>query len=370
LLLAVIIAQILLVTAIVEYGAIGLFVFLYSTRHKFESVQDLTTTFTVYLPTFNEEKNIRSKLDNLLEQTAFQKLDGEILIFDCSTDQTKGILRRYACDDSRIRIIEQPMRIGMARTFNEAIKEARGRIFVKTDCDSIATSKEELSKLLYSFSDNGIGAVTGVCVSVAREASFRNLMTRLQVAESNLDSTLVAHSSSFIAIRREALHSVDPDSLAEDTEAFLIARRLGFRAIVNPNVVSVEKLPVGYLNRLRQKQRRAHGIIRTLFRNGDMLFNRRYGLYGEIVLPLNLFLLVVSPLMLISDILAMVYISLVLYPLATGLILVGLLSLLIGSSIGQPRWLSGIVDLQLSSLLGLFDFLAGRSSPVWKVHRE
>jgi hypothetical protein len=43
---------------------------------------------------------------------------------------------------------------------------------------------------------------------------------------------------------------------------------------------------------------------------------------------------------------------------------------LIGSLIGRPRWLSGIADLQLSSLLGLFDFLAGRSSPVWKIHRE
>lgn len=208
----------------IAYLLIGLFVVFFGKRMEINIVQasDVANTFTVYLPTYNEENAISRKLDDLLQQTAFENLEGEVLIYDCSTDKTREILKDYCSREQRIRMIEQSTRIGMARTFNEAIREARGAIFVKTDCDSVAISEVALEKLIQSLHTEAmVGAVTGVCVNVRREGAFRGLMTRLQVAESNVDSTLVAHSSSFIAIKKEALTPVNPESMAEDTEEFL-----------------------------------------------------------------------------------------------------------------------------------------------------
>jgi len=65
------------------------------------------------LPTYNEEKFIEKKLDNLLEQTY---LIHEILIYDCSTDRTPAIIQGYQKKNSSIKLIRQPARIGMART--------------------------------------------------------------------------------------------------------------------------------------------------------------------------------------------------------------------------------------------------------------
>lgn len=327
-------------------------------------------SFTVFLPTFNERGAIERKLENVLNQTAFERYDGEVLVYDCSTDNTGAILEDYAVRDPRVRLIRQPTRIGVARTFNEAIDEARGDVLVKTDADSLARSHEELARLLEIFpADNKVGAATGVCANVAREGAFRTLMTKLQIAETNLDSTVIAHSSSMIAIRRTALTRVDPDSMAEDTEEFLRIRRAGLRTILDPSVVSTERIPSKFSDRFEQKQRRAHGIIRALFQNTDMLFNSRYRRYGLIVLPINFFLLTVSPFLLLMNVLALVYLGFTMGVLVGFVVVLTALLLLLVSLFRPSSSLAGLVDLQLFALVGFLNFVSGKTNPTWKVHR-
>jgi cellulose synthase/poly-beta-1,6-N-acetylglucosamine synthase-like glycosyltransferase len=195
-------------------------------------------------------------------------------------------------------------------------------------------------------------------------------MTRLQIAETNLDSTVIAHSSSLVAIRRSALEKVDPDSMAEDTEEFLRVRRAGLRTIVDPSVVSVERTPSAFFDRFQQKQRRAHGIIRALCQNADMLFNPRYGRYGMIVLPVNFFLLLISPSLLLVDLLGLIYLTFTIHLLVG---LVGVVVLILISSCylsRRPSWLVATVDLQLFALVGMLNLLLGKSNPTWKVYRD
>jgi cellulose synthase/poly-beta-1,6-N-acetylglucosamine synthase-like glycosyltransferase len=366
-------ALLVLALSAILYAAIGFFTVIFG-RTRNISLQEHTRNdihFSIFLPTFNEQNAISAKLQNLLSQTAFDLFTGEIVIFDCSTDGTRDILREFQHRDRRIRVFEQQSRTGNARTLNEAIGSTRGEIFVKTDCDSIARSNEELTKLILALDqDKKVGGATGICVNVEREGSFRGLMTRLQVAETNLDSTLIAHSSSLVAIRRSSLKHVNPDSVAEDTEAFLNVRRQGSRAILCPYVVSTEKLPSRFADRLRQKQRRAHGIINVLFQNADMLFNFRYGAYGMIVLPLNFFLLVLSPLLLLADACILISLAAIAGLLTQLFLALCFVALILSWLIGKPSWLSGLMDLQLFSLIGFLNDLTRRSSTLWDTYRE
>src|SRR5213593_2429958 len=118
-------------------------------------------TVTVYLPTFNEEKHVARKLDNLLAQTYPAK---EILIFDCSADHTVQIIEEYQKLSASIKLVRQSQRIGMARTLNEALKVACGDIFVKTDCDSVS-EPSALQELIANFTDDRVGGATGICVA-------------------------------------------------------------------------------------------------------------------------------------------------------------------------------------------------------------
>jgi len=355
-----------LVSAI--YASILTFAIIRGRRTLVKRDPNAVVSFSVFLPTFNESNAIVRKLDNLLSQTAFEKYDGEVLVYDCSADQTRQLVREYVCKDARIKLIEQSERTGAARTFNEAIKHARGEVFVKTDCDSIATSAEELARLIQVFpADDHVGGVTGICLNIGREGAFRSLLTRLQIAESNLDSTIVAHSSSYVAFRRGALAPVDPDSMAEDTEEFLRIRKMGLKTLVDDDVRSVEQVPTKIHDRISQKQRRAQGIVRVLLQNMKIMFNPRYGNYGLVVFPINFFLLVVSPFLLLICLIGTLWLSFV--GGYFGVVGAGLLAILASYLIGRPSWLAALLDMQVFALIGTLHVLVGRNTAVWKTYR-
>ena len=246
-------------------------------------------TVTVYLPTFNEEKHIARKLDNLLSQS--YHID-EILIIDCSTDATPQIIEIYKKKYPQILLIKQTQRIGMARTLNEALKIAKCEIFVKTDCDSISESNA-LKELVANFAEKNIGGATGICVADdGVEKYFRKIMTTIQVAENNIDSTLITHSTSLLAFRTAVTGPVRENSVAEDTEEFLLIRRKGYKTIIDPSVISREEVPSNSNIRRMQKNRRSQGIVNLLLQNFDMLLNPNYHKYGIFVLPIEWFILI------------------------------------------------------------------------------
>jgi hypothetical protein len=103
------------------------------------------------------------------------------------------------------------------------------------------------------------------------------------------------------------------------------------------------------MTRRTQKDRRSQGIVKLLLQNITMPFNPKYKKYGAIVLPLEWFILVFSPILLIAF---GVLIGLVLYAVHQ------LLPLAVFSAIGiaavkRSNFISAIIDTQLSGLMGL-----------------
>jgi cellulose synthase/poly-beta-1,6-N-acetylglucosamine synthase-like glycosyltransferase len=349
---------------LIPYAIAGLVIMFFSKRRRYKKDYSLTKSVSIFLPTYNEEKNIAKKLDNLLSQSYPVK---EILIFDCSTDGTRKIVEKYARQHPCIKLIRQSGRIGMARTLNEAFSTATGDIFVKTDCDSLS-STNALKELIANFADSSVGGATGICVADRSvEKYFRKFMTRIQLAETNIDSTLIAHATSLLAFRKELVEPVKPDSLADDTEEFLLIRKKGYRTILDPDVISKEQVPSDYLIRRMQKDRRAQGIIRVLMENITMSLNPRYGKYGCIVLPLEWFILVFSPMIFIA---LGVAAGITLYnvnPLFTIAGIIGLAALLIRRS----NIVSAIIDTELSGFVGLIkNLIQGKQNGIWVKAQE
>src|SRR5207247_387139 len=228
----------------IPYAFFGAVILLNARNLKSNKDYGYKPTVTVYVPTFNEEKHIARKLDNLLAQTYPPK---EILILDCSSDRTIQIIEDYQKKFPSIRLIKQPQRIGMARSLNEALKVASGDIIVKTDCDSIS-EPSALQELVANFADDRIGGATGICVAdKGTEKYFRKFMTTIQVAESNIDSTLIAHSPSMVAYRISVAEPVKENSVADDTEEFLLIRKKGYKTVIDTKVISREEVPSNYM---------------------------------------------------------------------------------------------------------------------------
>lgn len=97
----------------------------------------MTTPFpaiTVLMPTYNGAKHIRTAIDSVLSQTFS---DFELLIVnDGSGDDTLKVINSY--NDNRIRIVTNEVNIGITKSLNRGLKEARGEYIARLDDDDIA----------------------------------------------------------------------------------------------------------------------------------------------------------------------------------------------------------------------------------------
>lgn len=88
---------------------------------------------SVIIPVYNVEKYIERCIKSILEQSL---QDFEIVIVnDCTLDNSMEIVRRYAVQDKRIRIYNNPENLGLMWTRMVGYKNAKGDYFVFCDSD-------------------------------------------------------------------------------------------------------------------------------------------------------------------------------------------------------------------------------------------
>lgn len=92
------------------------------------------TRATVLMPVYNGEKFLGEAIDSILGQTY---TDFEFLIIDDgSTDQSRNIVLSY--NDNRIELICNSENLGLEKTLNKGIKQAKGEYIARMDCDDIS----------------------------------------------------------------------------------------------------------------------------------------------------------------------------------------------------------------------------------------
>lgn len=88
---------------------------------------------TVVLPAHNAERYMALALESILEQT-FQDFEC-IVIDDCSSDGTWGIIEEFARKDNRIVPLRNEVNLKMSKTLNKGIEQARGKYIARMDAD-------------------------------------------------------------------------------------------------------------------------------------------------------------------------------------------------------------------------------------------
>ncbi len=89
---------------------------------------------SMLIPAYNEERTIGLVLKRALSQLD-DVLAEIIVVDDASTDNTREIARRWASQDSRIRVLSLDRNLGKTAAISAAIQEATGEIIVFQDAD-------------------------------------------------------------------------------------------------------------------------------------------------------------------------------------------------------------------------------------------
>lgn len=106
---------------------------------------------SIVMPSYNTARFIKDSIESVLHQT--YKNWELIIVDDCSTDDTEGVVSQYL-QDSRICFIKNEKNSGAAISRNRALQEARGKWVAFLDSDDL-WHPEKLEKQLAFMISNG-----------------------------------------------------------------------------------------------------------------------------------------------------------------------------------------------------------------------
>ncbi len=346
---------------------------------------DFTARTTVVVPTFNEEATIKKKLENLYAQTYPADLMEIIVIDSASKDDTVKIVRDFLSSHKKlnIKIIVENERRGKSAAINNAFSCAspQSEIFLMTDVDAIL-KEDAVEKIVSRFIDPEIGAVCGTQVvlnasesrETQSETTYRHYYAKLRIGESALDSTPI-FDGELAAYRADVIRKmkVKENLNADDSQLANMVRRKGYRSICDPEAIFYEYAPSDWSSKQIQKVRRGQGLSRMFWYNKDMMFKREYGKFGTVILPVNFFMHVISPfLVLFNVVLGLVFFfffvfqsgNLVPWVILGVSVILSFDYFLLRRKFLDVAWT--FFEYQMTLLRGILLFLLGRSQHKWQ----
>lgn len=93
-----------------------------------------TPLVSVILPAFNAEMFLRESISSILNQSL--KNIELVIINDGSTDSTEDIIKSFS--DNRIVYLKNTINLGIIKTLNKGIDNAKGKYIARMDADDIS----------------------------------------------------------------------------------------------------------------------------------------------------------------------------------------------------------------------------------------
>jgi len=343
---------------ILGYAAVFILILRFSSRSPtVKRDEDFSPLVSIVIPTMNEEEIIKERLQNIL-QMDYPKENLEVIFVDGSSDETAEIIEKYQTKHPFIKLLKQE-KPGFNNALNQGYSTAKGDIIVKSDCTAFPYP-DALRKLVSNFADSNIGAACGVHIfskdGKSLEKEFKNIQYKVQQMESCLHSSLVSHGA-FGAYRRNLVPKLREELTSDDSEVIVNVVKQGYRAILDPEVKSVEQEAKTFKERRKEKNRRAAGVVRVIMSNLDMLFNRRYGAFAFVTLPMEFFILILSPVLMFLLFILLMYYTVT--NLSTIYFVLPIFCLML-ISLKYSIKIRAIFDTYLSCFLGLFQAFTKR----------
>ncbi|MCC7160286.1 glycosyltransferase family 2 protein [Candidatus Nomurabacteria bacterium] len=153
---------------------------------------------SIILPTYNGAVRISDAIKSVLNQSY---TNWELLVIDDgSKDNTKEIVENFTKTDSRVKYIKNENNLGIQKTLNKGIREAKGEYIARIDDDDIWCDPQKLEKQVEFLDKNKDYVLVGTGVIVVDEGGkelFRYLVSvsDYDIRERLLGKNCFVHSS-------------------------------------------------------------------------------------------------------------------------------------------------------------------------------
>jgi cellulose synthase/poly-beta-1,6-N-acetylglucosamine synthase-like glycosyltransferase len=224
----------------------------------------VTPPVTIVICAYNEERDIRRKLEECLAADYPAEQLEVLVASDGSTDHTDDIVREFA---PRVRLLRVEGRGGKTIAQNAAVLEARGEILVFSDVTTVYTPAT-VREMVANFADPAVGCVGGDLhyekeahnTSAEGRALFWGYERQLRLWESQVHS-IIGVAGCVYAMRRELYVPLDRAAISDFVQPGGVTAR-GYRTVLEPRALAFE--PVESRSLGEELYRRARVITRGL----------------------------------------------------------------------------------------------------------
>lgn len=271
---------------------------------------------SILISAYNEEKVIKKRIENIINQD-YDISRIEILIgSDCSTDKTNSILRELNHSIKNLRIFLFDHRQGKAGVLNKLAKFATNEILIFTDANT-EFEKDSIKKLVKHFQNNDVGGVSGKLVLIDKdkfltkgveEKKYWIYETFIKIQEGKL-GLLIGANGGIFAIRKNLFEEIPIDKpVTDDFFVSLMVIKRGYKFKYEKEAVAIEEVSTDLRTEFRRKVRIAATNYQTIYFFRDLLFNKNllisFALWSHKILrwfiPFILFFLLIINLFLID----------------------------------------------------------------------
>ena len=236
---------------------------------------------SIIITAYNEEDNIKRKIENSLSLDYPTKNLETIIVSDGSTDRTNEIIKAYG--EKGIRLLALPDRKGKDRGQGKGVSISNGDIIILTDAATFL-EKDAVRNIVRHFSQPKVGCVSGVdkIIENGQGNSGEGAYVRYEMGLRSLESqvsSLVVVSGCFFAVRRELCDEWQ-DDLTSDFYLPIITRMRNFRTVLDCEAVGYYGVVDDPKKEFERKVRTIVNGLRVLIRFKTILNPFAYGLYA------------------------------------------------------------------------------------------
>lgn len=264
---------------------------------------------SVIIPCHNESAIISKKIENSLKLG--ETIKEIIIVDDNSTDETYNIALKLENTHKNITVLKNTGGHGKNSAVVLALKNCSGDIICLTDADIMLPENTVINVLPY-FDKNKVGMVSlspmlifPVCNKPNNEYAtvYETCVRWLKITESWIDSVPVPHGQALFFLKHLNLL---PIRQADDVDLGIQTRKKGYKVKYAKYCFFHEKVLDDSTKLRKQKIRRCKAVIDALLFHKDVLFNPKYGFFGMLCYPADLFVYVFSPLLFILSMITFV----------------------------------------------------------------
>lgn len=253
----------------------------------------LLPKIVIIIACYNEAKVIGKTIEAMQNNT-YQNFK-LILVNDGSTDETAKIIKGYAKEDGRIKLISIPNG-GKANALEKGLLKTKNDWLVFCDADTIFSKNALYEFALSATIDKRLSAIAGKILV----GNDKNILTRAQLIEYEIAYKFVKSAqdvTNMITVvpgaaglwRRNSLTKAGgflSDTLAEDADTTMRVISQGGRVGYRSNIIAHTEAPekIGML--FKQRTRWQLGNMQSIYKHRKGIFSFKYGTLGVVGLPM------------------------------------------------------------------------------------